>query len=418
MISKSLGTLMASAVIPVGVLVAFLVVQDQRQGWPFSRRQEQTTFAKSASAARGRDRTHSAAATARVPVALTAKQLEMLGVQFETAEVRRLEDTVPAVATAVIDESRVVHVHPRVSGWLEELYVRTTGQNVRAGQALGAVFSQELYSSQLEYLSALRRAASGPASVVLAAGRTRLKVFGMSEAEIARIAATGQVRRLVTITAPKSGIVLDRGVTQGIAVDPSTEILSIADLSQVWVIAEVAEADAARIRPGSTAALTFPLSGRPPFMTRVQFIYPTLTERTRSVRVRMSVPNADGLLRPGMYGSAKIAAVPRDAITVGRDAVVDTGVSQHVFIRTSQKQFEPRQVKVGARVGDRIEILEGLRAGEQVVTAGVFLIDSESRLRASGATGHSGHGRSSRAAPPSQGEAGRTDAQAQHEHRP
>lgn len=411
----TLRALLASALIPVGALVAFLAIQAQREKWPFPPEHQQSEGAGPARPAIGStEGTNSAAA--RVPVQLTAKQLDMLGVKFETAEVGKLEETVPGVATAVIDESRVVEVHPRVSGWLEQLHVRTTGQNVRAGQALGAVFSQELYASQLEYLAALRRAPTAPASVVLVAGRTRLKVLGMSEAEINQIERTHQANRLVTITAPRSGFVLDRGVTQGITVDPSTNILSIADVSQLWVIAEVAETDAARLRIGSSASLTFPQSGRPPFIARVEFIYPTLTERTRSVRVRMTVPNMGGALRPGMYGSAQISAAPRYVVTIGRDAVVDTGISQHVFIRGTNSQFEPRRVKIGARVRDRVAVLEGLAAGEQVVSAGVFLLDSESRLRASGATGHGGHGGDSRQAPPVPSSAAPTAAQAQHEH--
>ncbi|MEQ6332560.1 efflux RND transporter periplasmic adaptor subunit [Sphingobium sp. MK2] len=408
--------LITSALIPVGVLVTLLLVQAQREKWPFSPEHQTNDVGHSRPAAGKTE--GSRAAAARVSVELTAKQLEMLGVQFETAEVRKLDETVPAVASAVIDESRIVEVHPRVSGWLEQLYVRTTGQNVGAGQALGAVFSQELYASQLEYLAALRRAGTAPASVVLAAGRTRLKVLGMSEAEIRRIERTRQADRLVTIAAPRSGFVLDRGATQGITVDPSTNILSIADVTRLWIIAEVAESDAARIHVGSSASLTFPLSGRPPFIARVEFIYPTLTERTRSVRVRMAVPNIGGALRPGMYGSAQISAAPRYVLTIGRDTVVDTGISQHVFVRGAKNQFEPHPVKLGTRVGDRVEVLEGLVVGEQVVSAGVFLLDSESRLRASGATGHGGHGGGSQPAPKREGNAPPTKAPAQHEHQP
>lgn len=383
--------LIASAVVPVGLLVGILAIQAQREKWPFA-----PTHSIGNSGQDPKSHTTSGLATdrsaARTTVELTGQQAEMLGVRFETAELRQLDETVSGVAAAVIDESRIVEVHPRVSGWLEQLYVRTTGQNVRAGQALGAVFSQELYASQLEYLAALRRRDSAPASVVLSAGKTRLRVLGMSEAEIRHLEHTGRPNRLVTITAPKSGFVLDRGVTQGISVDPSTNILSIADTGQLWVIAEIAEADASRVRLGSTASLSFPLSGRPPFIARVDFIYPTLTERTRSIRVRMSVPNIGGALRPGMYGTAQISAAPRQALTVGRDAVIDTGLAQHVFVRTGANRFEPRQVKLGAKTADRVEILQGLAAGEQVVSAGVFLLDSESRLRASGATGHGGHG--------------------------
>ncbi|MEA3221062.1 efflux RND transporter periplasmic adaptor subunit [Immundisolibacter sp.] len=398
-------TLLASALIPVGLLAVMLYIQHQRQGWPFSR---QAVHAQAVQAA---PQAASDLLSARVPVDISARQIEILGVQTELVDTQRLDYPVRAVATIVADESRIVHVHTRVSGWLEELYVNTTGERVRVGQPLGAIFSQELYSSQSEYLSALRRSGSAPASAVLDAARTRLTLLGMSDAEIARIEDTGEVRRLVTITAPRSGIVLNRGVSQGTAVDPSTEILTLVDLSQVWVIAEVAEADAARVSAGTTATLSFPMSGRSSFTASLQFVYPTLTERTRTVRVRMTARNADGLLRPGMYGSALFPIAARDALTVGRDAVVDTGDSQHVFVHTPKNVFEPRQVRVGARLEDRVEILEGLAPGEHVVTAGVFLIDSESRLRASGGAGHAGHGGS-----PAQGESDRTNQPTQHEH--
>lgn len=405
-------TVLASAIIPAGILVAILVVQDQRQGWPFSRHTVSAGIA-TLSEASAPDVSSSDSAAARVPVELPADQVVMIGVEYEPVGVGTIDDPVRAVATVVADESRIVHVHTRVAGWLEELLVNTTGEYVRAGQPLGGVFSQELYSSQSEYLSALRRAVNGPASAVLEAAHTRLQLLGMSDAEIARIEETGEVRRLITITAPGNGIVLNRGVSQGTAIDPSTEILTLADLSHVWVIAEVAEAEAAQVGVGTAATLSFPMSGRESFTAGVQFVYPTLTERTRTVRVRMTVPNPDGLLRPGMYGSGEFPIAAREALTVGRDAVIDTGATQHVFVHTTENIFEPRQVKVGARLADRVEILAGLVAGEHVVTAGVFLLDSESRLRASGGTGHASHGSS---AGLTQDEASQSVVPAQHGH--
>lgn len=404
-------TLLASALIPVGLLAVTLYIQDQRQGWPFSRHAAQSHDVAPAppqSAGENIDDARSA----RAPVDMSERQFEMLGVRTELVETQRLDYPMRAVTTVVADESRVVHVHTRVSGWLEELHVNTTGEQVRTGQPLGAVFSQELYASQSEYLSALRRAGSGPASAVLDAARTRLTLLGMSDTEIARIEDTGEARRLVTIPAPINGIVLNRGVSQGTAVDPSTEILTLADLSRVWVIAEVAEGDAVHIGTGSTATLSFPTSGREPFAADVEFIYSTLTERTRTVRVRMSVPNTDGRLRPGMYGNARFQVAARDALTVSRDAVVDTGQAQHVFVHTPENLFEPRPVRVGTRFADRVEILDGLAPGEHVVASGVFLIDSESRLRASGG-GHFGHGAQSG---PPQGDTGRSDEHGEHLH--
>jgi membrane fusion protein, copper/silver efflux system len=197
----------------------------------------------------------------------------------------------------------------------------------------------------------------------------------------------------VTVVAPRSGIVLRRGVTVGTAVDPSTDLVTIGDLSRVWVLAEVPESESAQLKVGTSATLTFPSSGQPPFATKIDFIYPTLSERTRTVRVRFVVPNPDASLRPGLYGTASFGGGEREALTIARDAVVDTGNSQHVFVRTADGLLEPRTVRLGTRSADRLEVLSGLSPGEQVVTAGVFLIDSESRLRASGGgSGHFGHG--------------------------
>jgi Cu(I)/Ag(I) efflux system membrane fusion protein len=263
---------------------------------------------------------------------------------------------------------------------------------VRAGQPLAEVFSQELFASQNEYLAALRQSRDAARSAVLDASRTRLTVLGMGAGQIEELERTGSARRLVTVAAPRSGIVLRRGVTVGTAVDPSTELMTIADLSRVWVLAEVPESESAPAKAGASATLMFPSSGRPPFAAKVDFVYPTLSERTRTLRVRFVVANPDAALRPGLYGTASFGAAESEALTVARDAVVDTGNTQHVFVRMAEGVLEPRTVRLGARLANRLEVIEGLAAGEQVVTAGVFLIDSESRLRASGASGHFGHG--------------------------
>ena len=379
-----------STAIALGLLV-FLVVQDQRHAWPFSRHHAMAAPHAAQTLAAGNHDSRTDAA-ARAPVEVPDQQLEALGVRFEPVQVQPIDNPVHAVATVVADESRISHVHARIAGWVEELYVNTTGESVRAGQPLAAIFSQELYSSQQEYVAALRRADSGPASAVLDAARTRLELLGVNRAQIERLERTKQAQRLVTITAPRSGIVLNRNVSAGTSVDPSTVLVTLADLSHVWAIAEVAAGEAAQVRRGSLANLSFPMAQSEPFSARVEFIYPTLTERTRTVRVRLPLDNSRGALRPGMYGSAEFKVAAREAFTVARDAVVDTGTSQHVFVHTADNVIEPRAVKIGARLSDRIEVTDGLSTGDHVVTAGVFLIDSESRLRASGTTGHAGHG--------------------------
>ncbi len=342
----------APAVIAVVLVTGFFVIQHFRHGWPFSLHHgvgvggiEAKRTAPDASVPE---------TAKRAPVQLEPSRLASFDIRVEQASRGVVTSAVRAVATVVPDESRVSHVHTRVSGWLEKLFVNTTGQSVKAGAPLAGIFSQELFASQVEYLSALKAAQSGPASLVGASARTRLIVLGMSEAQIQALERRGTPERLVTLVAPRTGIVLRRGVAVGTAVDPSTEIVTVADLSQVWVLAEVAESDASAIRPGSSARLEFSASGRQPIDAKVEFIYPTLTDRTRTLRVRFSVPNPDGSLRPGLYGTADFQLDPQQRLTVSRDAVVDTGVQQHVFVMTGEGQFEPRIVRLGARLTDRV----------------------------------------------------------------
>lgn len=335
----------------------------------------------------------------RTAIDVAPATLEHLGVRVEAARREALEQPISAVATIVPDESRLSHVHARVSGWIEQLDVNTTGEAVRAGQPLARVFSQELLASQIEYLAARRAfAASGLTSAVTTSGRARLHVLGMTEDEIAAIEATGEPRRVVTVVAPRSGTVVNRGVTVGTAVDPGTTLLTIADLSQVWVFAEVPEIDARAVKVGTPARLDFPASGRPPLSARVDFIYPTLTERTRTLRARFTVANPAGVLRPGLYGTALFSGAAESVLTVPRDAVVDTGPAQHVFV-VAGEQFVPRLVTLGAQRADRVEIRSGVTEGEIVVAAGVFLLDSESRLRATGGGASHAHSTPAAAAP-------------------
>lgn len=383
--TRYLGAAGGAAIATAAIFSTVLWTLHTRSAWPFDHR----AAAAPAPASAAED--HSAHVgngpmADRVPVEAAATH--SLGIRVATVGREPLAERFRAVATIVPDESRLSHVHTRVSGWIEHLDVNTTGERVRAGQPLARIFSQELLASQTEYLSARRSAAaSGIATAVIDSGRMRLGVLGMSPAEIDGIERSGEPLRLVTVFAPRGGVVIDRGVTVGTAVDPTTTLLTIADLSRVWVMAEVPEASIPLVRVGASARLDFPASGRPPFPARVDFAYPTLTDRTRTLRVRLSAANPDGALRPGSYGTAEFSGASRRVIAVPRDAVVDTGLRQHVFVAVGDR-FEPRQVTVGTQLSDWVEILAGLEEGEQVAASGVFLLDSESRLRATGATGH------------------------------
>ena len=391
---QRIGAPIASAVATAALLTGVLWVQHSREAWPFAPGDPAPVAIKApgavATTGSGSPSTHD-----RVPVDVAASTVRELDIRLEVVRRESLTQSVRAVATVVPDESRISHVHTRVAGWVEQLDVNTTGEMVRAGQPLARIFSQELLSSQTEYLVARKStSASGITSVVVASGRTRLTVLGMTPADIDAIERTGEPKRLVTVVAPRSGVVVNRGITVGTSVDPSTTLLTIADLSRVWILAEVPEANIPAVRVGARAQLDFPASGRPPFSARIDFVYPTLSERTRTLRVRFSAANPGGGLRPGLYGTAAFESAGEEVITVPRDAVVDTGLQQHVFVATGDR-FEPRAIMLGVQLADRVEVRAGLKEGERIVAAGVFLLDSESRLRATGgAGGHGGHGAS------------------------
>ena len=252
-IFRRIGAPVASAAATAVLITGAIWVQHARSGWPFAPRSEAVAPLSGSAmpSATATTSTHD-----RVPVDVNAATIQELGIRLEVVGRASLTQETRAVATVVSDESRISHVHARVAGWIEQLDVNTTGELVTAGQPLGRIFSQELLSSQTEYLAARRNtAASGISSAVIASGRTRLTVLGMAPDEIDDIEQSGEPRRLVTVVAPRSGVVVNRGVTVGTSVDPSTTLLTIADLSRVWVLAEAPEANIPGIRVGTLAHL-------------------------------------------------------------------------------------------------------------------------------------------------------------------
>lgn len=396
-----LRTSVISGVAGIVFILALAGIQHVRHGWPFNLHHTIAITPPGtqdhASMANAGDAGQASPAETRVPVVIDESKAQAIGVRLERVRRETITQPLRAVATVVPNESQVSHVHTRVAGWLETLYVNTTGQVVKAGEPVAAVFSQDLFATQKEYLAALQDAKAGPKSIVVEGAKSRLKLLGMTDVEIANIERHGVAHRLVTLTAPRSGVVLHRGVAAGTAVDPSTEILTVADLSSVWVWAEVPESGSAQVTTGTQAQLEFPALERETIAARVEFVYPTLSERTRTLRVRFNVANPQGVLRPGLFGTAVFQSTSREALVISRDAVVDTGLSQHVFIAASDGRYEPRKITLGVRLPDRVEVVQGLTEDEAVVGSGVFLLDSESRLRASGGagTGHGGHGKPS-----------------------
>ncbi len=323
-------------------------------------------------------------------VRLTASQLTTFGVTFGTVEQRTLSTSVRTVGTVMMDESRMASVTPKVNGFVERLYVNTTGQAVRRGQPLADVYSPDLLAAQEELLLARRLDRTVGQSAVpgvpsssgelLAAARRRLRLWDVSETQIDEVLRTGRARRTVTLYSPVSGVVTEKKVVVGQAVQAGMELYTLADLSEIWVDVQVRETEAANVRAGTGADVEFATYPGRTYKGRVSFIYPTITEQTRSVRARVSVANSEGQLRPGMYATVRLSSPTRSALTVPRAAVVQTGERAVVFVDQGKGALRPLDVETGASAGDYVEILAGLEPGQRVVTSAQFLLDSESNL--------------------------------------
>ena len=323
-------------------------------------------------------------------VRLTADQIRQFGVTFGTVEERTLEDAVRAVGVVAVDETRLTQVAPRFGGFVERLYVEATGAPVRRGQPLMAVYSPELYAAQQELLAARNldkatREASVPgvpASTVdlAAAARRRLTLGGMSEAQVDQVLRTGEPLRAITLHAPASGVVLDKGVIEGQAIQPGQMLYTIADLSSVWVETELRGSDAAAVHVGSPADIAVEgLAGRS-FKGRVEYVYPTMEQAARTIRARVAVANSKGLLKPGMFATVRLTTPVRRALTVPLTAVVHTGERVVVFVDMGGGSLMTHEVELGRAAGDHVEVLSGVDRGQRVVTSAQYLIDAESNL--------------------------------------
>lgn len=330
--------------------------------------------------------------TSQVPglatVALTEEKVQKAGVATVLVEKRTISDPVRTVAAIAADETRLAKVQTRFSGWIETLRVNETGQKVGKGDVLAEIFSRELFTAQQEFLNAARWSeGSGPdvSESLRKQARQRLELLGVAPAEIDAIEKRGEPLRALPIRSPVGGYVTFKNAVQGAFVEPGTELFEISDLSRVWAWAEVYERDLARIAVGQPATLTVAAVPGDVFEGKVTFLQPTLDPQSRTVRARIELSNPKLVLRPGMYGDVEISAATREGLVVPREAVVDTGDRQYVFVEVEPLRYQPREVKTGTRSGDHLLILEGLTQGERVVTSGNFLLDSESRLRFSAA---------------------------------
>ncbi|MHB1024973.1 MAG: efflux RND transporter periplasmic adaptor subunit [Desulfobacteria bacterium] len=325
-------------------------------------------------------------------VQVGAERIRLAGIQSAPAVLETISPPVRAAGVVVADEKRVRRVQAKIDGWVEKLHSNFTGQLVTKGQPLLEIYSPELVATQREYLLAragVERMKESPyedarqmSSGLAQAARTRLKLFDVPESFIRELERTGKVRRTVTLNAPVSGYVTGKEVFEGTRVSPGMDLLTVTDLSRVWIDADLYENEARSVRIGQTAALETAADPGAKMKGRVAFIYPTFSPETRTLKVRFDFPNPGLRLKPQMYVNVSLDLHSVTGVIVPDSALIDTGVRQIVFVDAGDGSFEPREVKVGVRGDGKAQILSGVKAGEKVAVGANFLLDSESKLRA------------------------------------
>jgi Cu(I)/Ag(I) efflux system membrane fusion protein len=316
-------------------------------------------------------------------VKVSLEKVQRSGVRTEIVARRLVDHPVRVPGTVRIDEGRIKVVTLRSEGFVEKLFVDRTGQSVRAGEPLFRVYSPEIQKAQIDLLIAMRPQENLLGPTTIEGAMQRLRNLGVPESRIEEV-RKGSNPRTIDWSSPMTGVVLEKRILDGQRVMAGDELYRIADLSTVWIIADVPEQDVRYVHVGDSVTANFLAYPGEPFQGLVTFIYPDLKPETRTVRVRVELANADGRLKPDMYADVTIssAAAKQPTIAVPNSAVIDSGTRQVVLIAKGEGRFEPRAVKLGSRDDADTEIIEGVSEGEEVVTSATFLIDAESNLKA------------------------------------
>ncbi len=331
------------------------------------------------------------AVAGRATVTLTPERRSLLGVRSEEVRVAPIESTVRAVGRVAADERRTAHIHAKFEGYVERLYVDFTGMSVKQGDPLLSIYSPDLIATQQEYLLALKAqrqlALSQVPAVVqggvdlLEAARSRLRLWDISAADIAEVERSGTVRRALDLHAEVNGVVVVKNVVQGMRIMPTDTLFEIADLSRVWVMADVYDSDISAVRVGAVADITVASLPGQHRRGAVTFVSPVVDEKTRTIKVRIDVDNPSGELKPDMFGDVLLKTSSGTGLVVPDSAVINTGDRMLVFLDMPDGRIEPRQVELGLRLPDGYQVLHGLAKGDRVVTSANFLLDSESSLK-------------------------------------
>ncbi len=334
-------------------------------------------------------------------IQLSPDKVQLIGVRTALVEYHTVDRHIRTVGKVEPDETRLAFVNTKIGGWVRKLYVNFTGDRVEKGQPLLSIYSPDLVTAQEEYLLALRSLMSQPTATgafaeiessrkeLLESSRRRLLLWDITAEQIEELEKSGKPKTEITMQAPLSGIVLEKMVLDGTYITPGMNLYRIADLSRVWIVADIYEYEAPLVRTGQQARVTFAYEPGESFTASVIYIYPVLDPMTRTIKVRLAASNPGLKLKPEMFANVEIMASSGARLTIPTEAVIDSGPRKIVYVEKKPGTYEMRDVTLGVRGTAFVEVLKGIRKGERVVTSGNFLIDSESQLR--GAAGGGGH---------------------------
>lgn len=332
------------------------------------------------------------APTVEIPI----EKQQLIGVKTVEVSVRPLQKIVRTVGRIEYDEKRLATVNTKFEGWIEKLHVDYTGKYVKKGEQLVEIYSPELYATQREFLNTLKWSRkehseyrdktvgdmlSRDSGVILEAAKQRLRLWDITEEQIRMIEETGMPIKTLTLYSPVNGYVVQKMALQGMRVMPGEKLFDIADLSTIWIIADIYEYELPMIKTGQTARIGLSYFPGREFSSKIDYVYPALSGDTRTAKVRFSIPNPGGQLKPQMFTNVEIKIDMGKKLAIPEDAVIDTGIRQIVYVDKGEGYFEPREVTLGLRAEGMVEVLKGLKAKERIASAANFLIDSEARLK-------------------------------------
>ncbi len=326
-------------------------------------------------------------------VDIPVEKQQLMGVKTMVVEPKQVQKSVRTIGRIEYDEKRVTTVNTKFEGWIEKLYVDYTGRYVEKGEPIAEIYSPELYATQMEFINLLKwtnnsqvkgnieQMLARDAEAVIDAAKHRLRLWDIRDEQIEAIKKSGKPLKTVTIYSPVSGFVIQKPVIQGMRVMPGERLLDIVDLSSVWVVADIYEYELPLIDVGQPAEISLSYIPDKIFKAKIEFVYPSMSGDTRTAKVRFSLPNKDGLLKPKMFTEVTIKRNLGRRLIIPHDAVIDTGTRQIVYVDKGDGYFEPRQILPGLRADGSVEVIKGLKAGERIAVSGNFLIDSEARLK-------------------------------------